>query len=432
MAGSAGDSESRWRRTALGSRATLYQVGAEKFKTCALRVYLHAPLALETVTATALVPHLLGRGCRGYPDLTAIHRRLEHLYGAGVGAGATKRGETQSLFLGLDVVQGRYLPEDVLPAAVDLLGRMCREPALDALGSFPPETVRQEKEHMDHRIRGILNDKARYAALRCVQAMCGDEPYALSALGRLEDLPQLSAGEVTERWRALLASSPVDIFAVGGGPELAGLLQTALGPLVEGAAEHPATPAGPVPASTRRVTEFDAVQQAKLCLGYRTAVRRTDPGFAAMLLYSGILGGFPHSKLFRHVREEASLAYYVFTQWDAVKGVLLIQSGIEADRLEQALEIIGRQVADMAQGRIDADEMEFTKRGLAHQLQAAEDEPGSLLDSALGQALAADLRPVRERVAEIEALTVADVAAVAHGVALDTIYCLRPEEAASA
>lgn len=212
----------RWERTVLGPRLCFYQTQADKFKTCSLRVYLHTPLHRDTVTATALVPYLLGRGCRGYPSLAAINRHLEGLYGASVGAGVAKSGEVQSLFLGLDVVQDRYLPHGagVLAAAVDLLGRMCLEPALDPGGAFPAAIVEQEKENLDRRIRGLVNDKVRYAALRCVQEMCRDEPYALPAIGRREDLPALGPAELTARWRDLIANAPVEVFAVGGGAEL--------------------------------------------------------------------------------------------------------------------------------------------------------------------------------------------------------------------
>ncbi len=428
MSVSSARASTEWRRLDLSPRVRLFQAGGDKFKTCTVRVYLHAPLEAGTVTATALVPYILGRGCRGYPDLTAVHRRLEELYGASVGPGVTKIGEMQSLFLGLDVVQGRYLSEDVLPEAVDLLSRMCMEPALDAAGHFPDDTVAQEQENLARRIRGLMNDKVRLAALRCVEEMCRAEPYALNGLGRLDDLPALGPAEITARWRDLLRTAPVDVFAVGGGEALAQQLAKALAPLSSGARAMPETRPGSAPDQPRHVVEVQPVQQGKLCLGYRTDVTRTDPRYPAMLMYNGILGGFPHSKLFRNVREKASLAYYASSQWDAFKGVMLIQSGIEPERYTQAVDIIRQQVADLAAGRIDDDEMEFTRRGLGNQLRASEDSPYGLIDSATGQVLVGDLRPLEDRLSEIEAVTRDQVAEVAAGVRLDTVYFLTNDD----
>lgn len=406
-------------------RMRLFHLPDAKFKTTALRVCLHVPLERETVTATALVPHVLARGCRGYPDLTAVGRRLEALYGTALGVGATKVGESHSLYFGLDVVAARYVPDgDVLPAALDLLGRLCLEPVLDAGGSFRADVVRQEQEQLAGRIRSIRGDKARYAAMRCVEAMCPDEPYGLPAHGRLEDLARLTPEDVTDRWRGVLRDAAVDVFAVGGGRDLEARLALVLDPLVAGPSRSVRTNPGPPPAAVRHVVEQDEVEQGKLCMGYRTTVRRGDALYAAMTVCNGILGGFPHSKLFRNVRERAGLAYYANTHWDALKGVVLLQCGIEPDRLDEALEIIGRQTEDMQRGRIDDDEMAFTQRGLADQLRAAADTPQALLDDMLGQAASGDMRTLEDRIRDIGAVTRADVVEAAAGLRLDTVYFL--------
>ncbi len=416
-----------WQVRRLGPRLRLFQAEGERFKTCTLRVYLHAPLEVDTVTATALVPQLLGRGCEGYPDLTAIQRRREQLYGASVGAGVGKAGEVQSVFLGMDAVADRYLPpgSGVLSGAVDLLARLLLRPALDADGHFPAETVAQEKENLARHIRGLLNDKDHYASLRCVEAMCAGEPYALNGSGRLEDLDRLNAAALTQRWRSLVDQAPIDVFVVGGGGLLVDLVTQALEPLASGSGTWPATHRGPTPASPRRVTERESMQQAKLCMGYRTEITRGHPLYAGMLLATGILGGFPHSKLFRNVREKASLAYYAHAHWDSLKGLVLVASGIEAEKYGQAEGIITAQLEDLAAGRFDADELEFTRLGLTNGMRAALDSPYAMIDTAEHQALAGPLRPLPERLAEIAAAGREEVVAAARTITLDTIYLLH-------
>ncbi len=425
-----GAPEEGWRMRRLGPRLRLFQAEGDRFKTCTLRVYLHAPLQAGTVTATALVPHLLGRGCEGHPDLTAIQRRREQLYGASVGAGVGKAGEVQSVFLGLDAVADRYLPpgSGVLAGAVDLLARLLLRPALDGEGRFPADIVAQEKENLGRRIRGLLNDKDLYANLRCIEAMCAGEPYALNGAGRLADLDGLGAAELTRRWRDLVEQAPIDIFAVGGGDGLAELVGQALEPLAAGSPTWPSTRVGTAPASPRRIEEQEPMQQAKLCMGYRTGITRGHPLYAGMLLAAGILGGFPHSKLFRNVREKASLAYYAHAHWDSLKGVVLVASGIEPERYAQAEGIITAQVEDLAAGRFDVDELEFTRLGLTNGMRAVMDSPYAMIDAAEHQALAGPLRPLSQRIAEIAAAGREDVVAAARTIVLDTVYFLRGPE----
>jgi predicted Zn-dependent peptidase len=304
---------------------------------------------------------------------------------------------------------------------------MCLEPALDAQGRFPEPVVAQEAENLAHRIEGLLNDKGRYAAMRCIEEMCRGEAYALPAHGRLEDLPTLDPARLTDRWRKVLETAPVDVFAVGGGPALEDLVARHLAPLAGGAAREVGTVPGRAPAEPRVVREHEAVEQGKLCLGYRTGITRRDRRHPAMRMYAGILGGFPHSKLFRNVRERASLAYSASADWDGHKGILMVHAGIEADAYAQAVEIIRQQVDAMAAGRIDDDELEFTRRGLANHMREAADSTYGLLNSALGLALVDDLRPLRERLAAIAAVTRQDVVEAAQSVRLDTIYFLSAE-----
>ena len=57
------------------------------------------------------------------------------------------------------------------------------------------------------------------------------------------------------------------------------------------------------------------VSQAKLNIGFRTNTSFNHAEYFPLVLYTSILGGGPHSKLFINVREKSSLAYYAFKDW---------------------------------------------------------------------------------------------------------------------
>ena len=56
----------------------------------------------------------------------------------------------------------------------------------------------------------------------------------------------------------------------------------------------------------------------------------------AARLMNALLGGTPHSLLFRNVREKLSLCYYCASSYDRLKGLLLIDSGVEEQNAEKA------------------------------------------------------------------------------------------------
>ena len=104
------------------------------------------------------------------------------------------------------------------------------------------------------------------------------------------------------------------------------------------------------------------VNQTVLVMGYCTNCTYLDDDYYALLVGNGVLGGFPHSKLFMNVRERASLAYSVGSSIEGSKGLLTIVAGISDDSREQAVEIINEQVNAIKGGRISPEELEQTKR----------------------------------------------------------------------
>lgn len=69
----------------------LNYVHSDRFKTGCFSFNLLMPLAADTAAPNALIPTVLLRGCEGYPDIQAISRRLDTLYGATVGTLVRKK-----------------------------------------------------------------------------------------------------------------------------------------------------------------------------------------------------------------------------------------------------------------------------------------------------------------------------------------------------
>ncbi|MGA1489040.1 MAG: insulinase family protein, partial [Planctomycetota bacterium] len=147
-----------------------------------------------------------------------------------------------------------------------------------------------------------------------------------------------------------------------------------------------------------------------------------------LVVGNGVLGSFPHSKLFVNVREGASLCYYASSFLERSQAMMFISSGIELARFEEARDLIGVQIADVAAGRFSDEELTATKVALESRLRMIDDSPAALMDidlSWLLNGVAADLTEYRRRIA---AVTREDVVAAFAKVRPDVIYLLAPEE----
>lgn len=287
---------------------------------------------------------------------------------------------------------------------------------------------------MQKRIESIINDKIRYAAERCLEEMCRNEPYRLLALGRKEELPHITPASLYESYRKWLDEAVFDLYVSG---------DTSLEQVSAWAGQYFKLPDGqpgtysaaeikPASEAPRTVVERLDVGQGKLNLGLRTGIAYSDDRYPDLLVYNGILGAFPHSKLFIHVREKASLAYYASSRLDGHKGLLTIQSGIEIANYERALDIIREQLDEMRAGNIEEQELSKTKAMLVNQLREIQDSAFERIAFDYNGVVSGKQRSADELIAAIESVTADKAAAIAGNVGLDTIYFLRDlkEEAA--
>lgn len=411
-----------------GLNAYIYQTG--KFKTTTVRLFFHHQLNETDVTLNALYPNVLRRGTRRLPTTRDLARQLEAYFGARASVDVTKRGDDQIVSVGIDAIDDYYVPGGgrLLYDGLRLLSDLIADP-LVVDGAFKPEYVEGEKEVLRRDIESLMNDKAAYAAWRCLEETLQGDPYALLPAGRLEDLLGITPRGLYEYYRRSLATDPADLYIVGD------VNPDAVRRTIEEVFVIPRQTPAPRPQTTARrgegaervISEPHDVSQAKLVMASLTGINAGDPRYHALLVYNGILGGFPHSKLFRNVREKASLCYYATSGIERAKGILLIQSGIESAQFEPAVAIIREQLKAIADGAVSDDELAFTKRALTARLRMADDSPGQIISQHLDGVICGRPLTAAEEMAAIERVTRDDVVAVAREIKLETIYLLRPE-----
>ena len=71
---------------------------------------------------------------------------------------------------------------------------------------------------------------------------------------------------------------------------------------------------------------------------------------APVMVANAMFGGSVTSKLFMNVRERLSLCYYASSSIDWRKGIMLVSSGIEFDKYDEALSEILTQLEAVRKG----------------------------------------------------------------------------------
>lgn len=401
----------------------------DRFKTMQLTVALLLPLSENTAAAYALIPYLLRRGCAAYPDYAALQRRLDTLYGAAITASVGRIGETQVLTLNAASLQDAFAleGEPIAAECAALLCQMLFEPALED-GLFRQEDVEQEKRCLIELIESEINEKRLYARHRCEELICPDEPYAVPRFGRVEQVAALTREALTAAWKEILKTARIQIILQGG--EEAAVTEAfrrGLACVERNPMELPPVVVCPARESVLEKREEMEVNQSKLVMGFRLPETEPHGDAVAARVMTALFGGTPHSLLFRHVRERLSLCYYCVAGFDYRKGILLVDSGVALDKVDEAKSEILRQLEDVRQGRFTDEDLASAKRSMISALKSVDDLQESRRSYYLMQSGLPRLTPPEDMAQAVAAVTRERVMAAAQQTAPDGVYLLAEQ-----
>lgn len=410
----------------------IHVLPTKAFKTFAISLYAGVPLDESTVTSTALVPFVLRRGTASYPETTQFRERLEELYGAGFGFDIYKRGDYQIVQFRMDTINDSFVQskESLLGESFAFLGEVLTRPLIED-GSFRGSYVATERETVRKKLEAIVNDKIRYAAERCIEEMCRKEPYRLHPLGQRADLDAITPESLYQTYNSWLNGATLDLYVVGDTTpeEVEKLVVAHFGRAHHSESAPYASTFSPVNVTeVRTVEEHLDVNQGKLNMGLRTSITYKDDRYASALMYNGILGGYPHSKLFVNVREKESLAYYASSRYDGHKGIGTIQSGIETQNYGKAVDIIRKQLDELKAGNISDLELSQTKAMIRNLLSEIQDSAFEMISFDFNRQLSGKDRSAQELMDQVDNIGADEVKAAAGTFQLDTIYFLTGKE----
>ena len=413
--------------TTISPGVTLRYVRDTRFKQGCLSFQLAGPMRKETAAKNALLPAVLLRGTRKCPDLRAVTQRLDALYGAAVSPLVRRVGDYQTTGLYCGFMDDRFaLPGDrVLEPMLDFLRELLLDSPLEN-GYFLRDIVESEKKNLISTIESDRNDKRAYAIQRLLRTMCAGDSFGIPRLGEIEDVAAITPESLTEHYREILRTCPIQLLYVGSAAREQVI--AALRPLLDSLERSP-MPLPPqtafTPGQGRDMTETLDVAQGKLCMGFVTPVTNRCPELPAMQMFNVIFGGGMTSKLFQNVREKMSLCYSIDASYYGAKGILLVNAGIDFDKQTVTRQEILRQLDACRRGEITHSEMTAAREALLSSLRSVPDSPGSI-ENFVSTAALSGLAFSREGYMEaVEKVTLEDVVSCANRVALNTTYFLK-------
>ena len=164
----------------------------------------------------------------------------------------------------------------------------------------------------------------------------------------------------------------------------------------------------------KRVLSKD-IAQVHLCLG-GVALPYGHPSKYALFLLNALLGGGMTSRLFQKIREEAGLAYSIYSDLDFYRdtGQICISAGVDPKDAQRAVDLIRQECRVLCEQPVPEEELRDTRSQLTGSLYLSLEESGSVMNRlARAEIYENTHASVDETVRKLEEVTTADIAELA-------------------
>ena len=419
------------RFTEIADGVKLNYIETDKFKTNYVSFNFMAPLEKERASLNTLLCSVLMRGTEKYPTQSLINKRLQYLYSGEVATRNDKTGEYQIFGLKANMLDNRYTADtNVTDGMTDIICELIFRPYLEN-GVFAPSYVEGEKINLIDAIDAEINNKTRYSMQRLNEEMFRSEVFGISKYGTKEQVMEINPEGLYKAYKYALERYKIEIYFVGKcdfekvkekfASYFKGIKRDVI-PLKD--ADIVLSSKG-----VKEVVDIEAVNQGKLCLGFRTGCTPKDDNYNLLQLFSEVYGGSPTSKLFMNVREKMSLCYYCRSIISRRSGSMTVASGIEVKNKKIAEDEIIAQLDAIKRCEITDEELESAKKSLKNGYMQVYDSAESMETWSMFRSISTSgCSDPAEECKKVDLASAEDIAKIASKMTLDTVYFLRGEE----
>ena len=383
--------------TELGSGVRVVTEEVPSVRSVALGLWVRTGSRNETPAQAGVshfLEHLLFKGTERYSAIE-ISERFDGL-GASINAATGK--ETTHL-------HARFLDEHT-EAVFDLLAEMLLAPTypdIDSERQVVLEEIAMYDDEPQDRVHDVL-----------AEAVFGEHPLGRRVLGEPEVIASIPVPDI-ESYRSAHYAAPQIVVGAAGH-----LDHDRIVALAERLVKPPSAGEGaPVETALKGDSRLCFLQketeQYHICFG-APGLRRDDQRRYPLAVLDAIFGGSTSSRLFREVREKRGLAYSVgsYNEQFTDQGLVATYVGTREDNVEEACEIIGRELGRLRVEPVSAEELTRAKESVKGRLVLSSESTAARM-TRISRATLFDLpiESLDEMLAKVDAIAVDDLTELA-------------------
>ena len=409
----------------------LHIIKTDKFKTVTVKMNFKREIEKSEITYRNMIINMLCESTLKYPTKRLMNIATEELYELCYRGMNYISGKYNIMGFDVTFLNEEYTEKGMLDKSIKFLSDLVFKPNITKKRNgvcFNEENFNIAYNVLKNNIISEKENPDGYSKIRMLENMEPNSCLSYRSSGYLEDLEKINSKKLYKYYESVLNSDIIDIFVIGDVNER--YVRKAveqnfsnIRTLKKPSSSHfiRAKKARLVP---KKVIEKQKINQSKLCLGLKID-KMTDFELRYVLnVYSYILGGGPDSKLFKTVREDNSLCYYISSSAQPLNSILTISAGINKKDFQKVVTLIKKELLNMKKGKFNDEDIIKAKITYINSLKELEDNPQSLLSLYAGiEYLKSD--DINQRFVKINKVTKANVIRLASKIHLDTIYLLE-------
>lgn len=409
---------------------TLHLIPCKKFKTITMSLKLKNELTKETTTKRTLLSFLLTAGTSKHPSTQAFSTYLEDMYGMHFNTNIGSKGMSQIINISSTCVNQDFLPnkEPLLEKQIQLMNDVLNHPNI-VNHLFDQKSFEIKKKELKERLKANRDDKFTYSLERLFQTMGEDDYLGISSNGYEKEIDAITNKEMVDYLKECLIHDEKHMYVVGDfNDNIISLFKENMSFESDtkdiGSSiifKSPRT-------KPQEIIERQDITQSKLNIGYTIDCDFISQEHYAFTVFNALFGGFSQSKLFRVVREENSLCYYISSSYDAFNGIMIVNAGIEEKDYQKTCDLVDEQLKKIQAGDFSDHELEIAQIMLKSALVKTNDDPMAMISLAFNRDITHKKETNDEYLEKLMNVSREDIINVSKKIKLDTIYLLTGKE----
>lgn len=408
------------------SNYTLNLITTKKFKTTRIQVNFANDLNIDTVTKRSLLPYLMHSVSKNLDSREKMSKYLENMYAANFSVGVSKIGKTHFIGFELSIINDNFTfnNELLFNKAIDFLSEVIFNPY------FTKNVFKEETRLLREYYDSIYANKMKYAITEMCHIMFENELYRIDPLGSKSALDDIEFKDLNEVYTNMIDNDLITISIIGD------IDFNEVEEMIDNTFKFKDRNYKPILIDYETKTFNDVtmiekvidVNQGKLVIGYRNDSMYLSDDYYKTLVFNVLFGASSESMLFKEIREEKGLVYFINSSYDPYKGVIFISAGIKPSDFDNVLKTTENIINNIIEMNYSDELITTAKSIINNRLIEGLDSNLGLMSRVFRNSLFGLDFNIKEIQNQILKVTKDDISKMAKKLRLDTVYLLRGDK----